>query len=69
MIERYKGYPIERNEDGYFVDHHGVVLGYCDTLPDIRDAIDQDIIADYLADPEWPPLDSPSLPDPWWSAR
>lgn len=65
---KYKGYLIERNEDGYYCE--ALELGYNDTLASIELDIEDEIAAerrDLYASGHMD--DTPSLPAPWWHDR
>ncbi|RWO23328.1 hypothetical protein [Mesorhizobium sp.] len=67
LIETYRGSAIYHDAaDGYYAGN----LGYCDTLDDIKQEIDDSIAEEqaHYADIDTPP-DTPSLAAPWWSER
>lgn len=70
QVERYQGFWIMSNEDGFYWRNGGDGGGYYDTIEDCRECIrsyNEDELARNPAAQEahW---DSPSLPDPWWAA-
>ncbi len=73
IVETYRGYRIEHDQDGFCASRASSEhCGYCDTLPEIRQQIDQSE-ADELTSAESRGEivhhdDTPSV-TPWWLHR
>jgi hypothetical protein len=59
MVEKYRGYNVYVNMDGFFTKYYDHNLGYCQTLDEIRAEIDHDI-GEYYGEttPDTPSLDT-----------
>lgn len=63
LVDRHEGFDILKADDGYYWENGG----YHDTIQECRLDIEDWNAGELQHDPDWPPYDTPSLPDPWWA--
>jgi len=65
-VKRHGGFVIEQDDEGYFWSQGD---DHFDTAAECAASIDRFNRDERENDPDWPPLDTPSLGEPWWANR